>query len=93
MVYHWRRGYRVEARIADRTKAAEVLSALDWVRGISYKGDGDWLRIQAPPERAPELLAALAAHGLFPFEVRPVVSTLETVFLGLTDKDAESPNV
>jgi len=79
--------HAVEMRIADGARAAGVLSGLDWVQGTSQ--DGDWLRVQAPPERAPELLEALSAHGLFPFEVRPVVSTLESVFLGLTDEDVE----
>jgi hypothetical protein len=59
-----------------------MLAALDWVQGLN--AEGDWLRVQAPPERAPELLAALAAQGLFPFEVRPVVASLEQVFLELT---------
>jgi ABC-2 type transport system ATP-binding protein len=82
--------HTVEMRIADGVRAAEVLSGLDWVQRTSQ--DGDWLRVQAPPERAPELLAALAAHSLFPFEVRPVVSTLESVFLELTDESAERPD-
>lgn len=76
----------VEMRIADAERAAGVLAALDWVEAARY--EGDQLRVQAPPERAPELLAALAAYGLFPFEVRPVISSLESVFLGLTDEEA-----
>jgi ABC-2 type transport system ATP-binding protein len=77
----------LEMRIEGAEKAAEVLSELDWVQGTSH--EGNWLHIQAPPERAPELLAALASHSLFPFEVRPVVSTLESVFLDLTNERAE----
>jgi ABC-2 type transport system ATP-binding protein len=72
----------VEMRIAETARAAGVLAALDWVQGVN--AEGDWLRVQAPPERAPELLAALAAGRLFPFEVRPVVASLEQVFLELT---------
>jgi ABC-2 type transport system ATP-binding protein len=78
----------VEMRIVPAVHAAEVLSELDWVQGADH--DGDWLRVQALPERAPELLAVLAAHNLFPFEVRPVVSNLESVFLELTDDRVES---
>jgi ABC-2 type transport system ATP-binding protein len=76
--------HAIELRIEDAEVAAEVLSKLEWVQGTSH--EGDWLHIQAPPERAPELLATLAAHSLFPFEVRPVVSTLESVFLDLTNE-------
>jgi ABC-2 type transport system ATP-binding protein len=79
--------HAVEMRIAGGEDAAEVLSNLEWVQGTSWMGD--WLRVQAPPERAPELLAALAEHSFFPFEVRPVASTLESVFLDLTDENAE----
>jgi ABC-2 type transport system ATP-binding protein len=79
--------HALELRIGEAEKAAQILSKVDWV--ISASQEGDWLHIQAPPERAPELLAALAAHSLHPFEVRPVVSTLESVFLDLTNESAE----
>lgn len=79
--------HAVELRIEQAQKAAEVLSKLDWV--LSVNQEEDWLRVQASTERAPELLAALAAHSLHPFEVRPVVSTLESVFLDLTNESAE----
>jgi ABC-2 type transport system ATP-binding protein len=78
--------HAVEMRISEAERAAGVLAALGWVEAVRFEGDK--LRVQAPPERAPELLAALAAHGLFPFEVRPVVHSLESVFLGLTDEAA-----
>jgi ABC-type uncharacterized transport system ATPase subunit len=80
--------HAVELRIEAAEKAIEVLSRLDWVRGTSK--EGDWLHIQSSPERAPDLLAALAEHSLFPFEVRPVASTLESVFLDLTDESPEA---
>ena len=75
----------VEMRIAAAPRAAQVLSELGWVQGVDH--NGDWLRVQASPERAPELLAALAPHNLFPFEVRPVVPSLESVFLELTEEN------
>jgi ABC-2 type transport system ATP-binding protein len=80
--------HAVEMRIEEADRAVEILSGLDWVQGVSH-GD-DWLHIQAPPDRVPELLAALAAQSLYPFEVRPVVSTLESVFLDLTGDDPEA---
>jgi ABC-2 type transport system ATP-binding protein len=79
--------HAIELRIEDAEAAADVLSTLEWVQGTSHEGDR--LHIQAPPERAPELLAALASHSLFPFEVRPIVSTLESVFLDLTHESTE----
>jgi ABC-2 type transport system ATP-binding protein len=78
------RAHGVEMRIAGAGQAAEVLARLDWVSSVRH--DGAWLHVQAPPDRAPELLAALAARALFPHEVRPVVSTLESVFLELTEE-------
>jgi ABC-2 type transport system ATP-binding protein len=80
--------HAVEMRIADAKRAAVVLTALDWVEAAHH--EGDQLRVQAPPERAPELLAALARHDLFPLEVRPAISSLESVFLGLTDDSMET---
>jgi ABC-2 type transport system ATP-binding protein len=82
-----RQAHALDLRIDEADKAAKVLSSLDWVQGTSY--EGDWLHVQASPERAPELLAALASHSLYPFEVRPVGSTLENVFLDLTNESEE----
>lgn len=79
--------HAVEIRIAEGGKAAKVLSGLDWVSGVSQEGDR--LHVQAPPERASELLAALAPHKLFPSEVRPVISSLESVFLEMTSEGQE----
>jgi ABC-2 type transport system ATP-binding protein len=78
--------HAIEMRIANAERAARVLAALDRVEVA--RREGDQLRIQAPPEWTPELLAVLAAHRLFPSEVRPVISDLESVFLGLIDEQA-----
>jgi ABC-2 type transport system ATP-binding protein len=78
--------HAVEMRIDDAGRAAGVLAALDWVEAARHKGDQ--LTVQAPPERTPELLASLAAHHLFPFEVRPATASLESVFLGMTSGQA-----
>ena len=80
--------HAVEMRIEDAARAVEVLTGMEGVQSVSH--EGDWLHVQASPERTPELLAALAAHAIFPFEVRPVVSTLESVFLDLTNERPEA---
>jgi ABC-2 type transport system ATP-binding protein len=80
----------VAIRIASAPQAAEILLSLDWVQGVDQ--DGDWLQVQAPPESSPELLEALASHSLFPSEVRPVVASLESVFLELTNDQAKPSN-
>jgi ABC-2 type transport system ATP-binding protein len=77
--------HAVYMRIADAERAAAVLEALEWV--ASAHCDGDRLRVQAPVERTPDLLAVLATQALFPFEVRPVTSSLENVFLRLTGNE------
>ena len=78
----------VEMHIEGAAQAAGILASLDWVQNAQHEGSR--LHVQAPPERAPELLAALAAHDLFPSEVRPIVSTLESVFLDLTHDAKET---
>jgi ABC-2 type transport system ATP-binding protein len=80
--------HALKLRIEKPAEADEILSGVDWVQSTNL--EGDWLHVQAPPERAPELLAVLAAHSLYPFEVHPVVSTLESVFLDLTNERAEN---
>ena len=82
-----RQTHGLEIRIDQADRAADVLAALDWVQGV--RRAEDWLTVQAPPERAPELLAVLATDDLYPFEVRPVASTLESIFLELTDRGGE----
>lgn len=63
------------------------MEKIPWVMGIQTLEDS--LVIDAPPERAPELLAALAGQDLFPHEVRPIVQTLEHVFLKLTGDEQQ----
>jgi ABC-2 type transport system ATP-binding protein len=77
----------IEIRVVPATKAVEALHVLDWVQGMDQ--DGDWITVHAPPERAPELLEVLASQGIFPFEVRPVVASLESIFLDLTNDQGE----
>ena len=75
--------HAVRMRLANAAQAATVLAALDWVNGT--ESEGEWLHVQAPPERAPELVMELARHDLAPFEIQPAVSSLESVFLELTN--------
>jgi ABC-2 type transport system ATP-binding protein len=75
----------IEIRIDALEDAAALLEKIPWVMGVQKTEDR--LVIDAPPERAPELLAALAGQNLFPLEVRPIVQTLENVFLKLTGEE------
>ena len=75
----------IEIRIDALENAAVLLGKIPWVIGVQQTEDR--LVIDAPPERAPELLAALAGQDLFPSEVRPIVQTLENVFLKLTGEE------
>ena len=75
----------IEMRIDTLEGAVSVLEKIPWVLGVDTLDDR--LVIDAPPERAPELLAALAGEDLFPSEVRPIVQTLENVFLKLTGEE------
>jgi ABC-2 type transport system ATP-binding protein len=75
----------IEIRIDALEDAAVLLEKIPWVVGIQKLDDR--LVIDAPPERTPELLAALAGQDLFPLEVRPIVQTLENVFLKLTGEE------
>ena len=75
----------IEMRIDALEDAAAAMGRIPWV--LEIETFEDRLVIDAPPERAPELLAALAGQDLFPFEVRPIVQSLENVFLKLTGEE------
>jgi ABC-2 type transport system ATP-binding protein len=77
----------VELRVGPVEQAFHILTALDWVQRVDR--DGAWLRVGTLPERTPELLAALAGKNIFPYEVRPAASSLESVFLDLTNDQAD----
>jgi ABC-2 type transport system ATP-binding protein len=80
----------IEIRIDGAHQAAEILSRIEWVTAAD--SDGEWVRVKTPPERAPELLAALAVHDLYPLEVRPMALTLESLFLDLTHEAEAAPD-
>lgn len=73
----------VEITIAAPEQAAAVLRALPFVERVSV--DGARLIVSAPPERGADLNRALAAHGLYAAAIVPRQSTLEDVFLELTE--------
>ncbi|HEX9068763.1 MAG TPA: ABC transporter ATP-binding protein [Ktedonobacterales bacterium] len=68
-------------------------SAAPWLQGLSYVAPesgawtppGGWLlRADAPPERAPDITALLAAQGVYVAELRHRELSLEQYFLQLT---------
>jgi ABC-2 type transport system ATP-binding protein len=81
-----RRGESVEMRVTNLAGAAQVLGALDWVRGVTI--DGDQLIVDAPRERTSELSRALAEQQIYLSELRPREGSLEDFFLEVTGADS-----
>ena len=75
-------GAQIQFRTTDDTKAKEVLSSVDWVKGIEE--DEGYLVANAPSERSGELTAALSGAGVYITEMRPRAKTLEQYFLEVT---------
>lgn len=65
-------------KTSDDTRAAETLVA------AGFEARTDEAGIVVPTSEGAAIVEALAGAGIYPFEVRPERSTLETVFLGLT---------
>jgi len=74
-----------EIAIADRARAAQVLRGVAEVTDVVEGERG--LRVVAPPDRGAELNRALAAAGLYASALVPTRSSLEDVFLQLTEKE------
>jgi ABC-2 type transport system ATP-binding protein len=74
-------GY-VEVRIDRVEEAVAVLQSLDWVLGVQVR-DGV-IYVDAPPGRAAELTAALAARGLYLHGLQVTECSLESYFLDIT---------
>jgi ABC-2 type transport system ATP-binding protein len=70
----------VVVRIDELARGAEVLTQAGMEAAVS---DGA-LRVAVPPRSGADVVRALAAAGLYPYEVRPDEVDLETVFLELT---------
>ena len=75
-------GAQIQFRTTDDAKAKEVLSSVDWVKGIEE--DEGYLVANAPSERSGELTAALSGAGVYITEMRPRAKTLERYFLEVT---------
>lgn len=79
------RSGHVLVRIADVARAHAVLSAVGFTTSIT----GNELHVTNDAHDAALISEALASHGLYPSELRPIEADLETVFLQLTAASAE----
>ncbi|MBC8255254.1 MAG: ABC transporter ATP-binding protein [Ardenticatenia bacterium] len=75
-------GSRIEIRVNRPERAQEALRELDWVDGVSLCDEV--LYVAAPPERAADLTAALAAQEIYPHGIRISERSLESFFLDVT---------
>lgn len=76
------RGQRVHVRVgADPNRASALLRGLAWVSNVEQHGDA--LLVHAPAERAAEINALLAQHGLPVMEIRAEEQQLEAFFLDI----------
>ena len=75
-------------RTTDNAQALTILAALDWVE--EAKPEGDALVITAPPERAPELSAALGQAEIYVTEMTSGAESLESYFLEITAEEGEA---
>jgi ABC-2 type transport system ATP-binding protein len=73
-------GGTTRVKTGDDARAAEILAA----SGLDVRRDDDGLLVSGAGGSS--VVEALAAAGIFPEEVRPERSTLESVFLGLTGR-------
>jgi ABC-2 type transport system ATP-binding protein len=81
-----RRGSFIEVQVAEPEHAAAVLRPLPFVERVSI--DGGRLSVVAPAERGSEINRALAERGMYAAAIVPRSSSLEDVFLELTDPGA-----
>jgi len=78
-------GSYFEIAVADKARAAQVLRGLG-VKEIRETPTG--LDVVAEPERGAELNRALASAGLYASALIPRASSLEDVFIELTETEA-----
>ena len=78
---------QVRTKTTDNSKSLQILSALEWVEGISIHEDS--LLVTASIKRSAELTAALADAGVFVTEMMPVRTSLEEYFLEVTGHGEE----
>ena len=75
-------GEQVQMRTTHDSKAKEILSAIDWVKGVEE--EEGYLVANAPSERSGELTAVLSGADVYVTEMRPRAKTLEQYFLEVT---------
>jgi len=80
-----RRGSYLRLTIADPARAAAIVQALPFVERVAVN-DGQ-LDVVAPPERGAEINRALADQGLYAVSIVPSRTSLEDIFLELTEAD------
>ncbi len=77
-------GDTLQIRVTDTDKAVVILNEEDWVSSVTR--EGDLLILKAPTERAADITALLAKHGLFISEMKAREDSLESFFLELTEE-------
>jgi ABC-2 type transport system ATP-binding protein len=75
-------------KVADLTRATEVLSALPWIKSVQRKEDH--LVIDAGREQPWQINKALADQQIYASEITRSNSTLESVFLQLTGGESHA---
>jgi ABC-2 type transport system ATP-binding protein len=75
-------GSRLQIKIADLERAADVLRSLGWVKSV--QNEGGYLVVDAPADSGARVSQALAEKGLFVSELTNRTVSLENVFLELT---------
>lgn len=80
----------IEIHIAAPERAQAVLQRLDWVDKVLLR-EGV-LYVDAPPERAADLTAALAAEGLYLHGLKVAERSLESFFLAVTGNEVTGDN-
>ena len=81
-----RRESFLSIEIAEPERAAATLRALPFVERVTFGATR--VTVVAPPERGAEVNRALAERGMYATAIVPRTSSLEEVFLELTESDA-----
>ncbi len=80
------RGSFLEIRVAEPERAAAILRTLPFVERVGVQDES--LSVVAPEERSADISRALGDAGLYVTAMMPRRSSLEDVFLELTDPEA-----
>jgi ABC-2 type transport system ATP-binding protein len=84
-----RGGSSYEIVVGEPERAAEILRRIEGVREVRETERG--LDVVAAPDRGQELNRALVEAGLYAAAIVPRQSSLEDVFLELTEKETDAP--